>query len=72
MQIQKQNMNRNQQEAAQNEQRKVCFEQPRRSTRSTGPAPDIPNVLPAAIEYSNRTRREIQEIHEQHERRNEQ
>ena len=39
----------------------------RRSTRSRGPAPEIPNVLPAAIEYSNRTRREIQEIHERHE-----
>ena len=39
----------------------------RRSTRSTEPAPEMPNVLPAAIEYSNRTRREIQEIHERHE-----
>ena len=39
----------------------------RRRTRSTGPAPEMLNVLPAAIEYSNRTRREIQEIHERHE-----
>ena len=49
-------------------QRKGHFENDRRiSTRFQGPASEIPNVLPAAIEYSNRTRREIEEIHERHE-----
>ena len=39
-----------------------------RHLRSRGPAPEIPNVLQAAPEYSNTTRRELQEIHDQHER----
>ena len=38
-----------------------------RQLRSRGPAPEIPNVLPAAPEYSNTVRRELQEIHDQHE-----
>ena len=37
-----------------------------RHLRSRGPAPEIPNVLPAAPEYSNTVRRELQEIHDQH------
>ena len=37
-----------------------------RQLRSRGPAPEIPNVLPAAPEYSNIVRRELQEIHDQH------
>ena len=65
-----QNQNRMANEAQEIPPRRVHFENnrpARRSTRSQGPAPEIPNVLPAAIEYSNRTRREIEEIHERHE-----
>ena len=37
-----------------------------RSTRSMGPAPDIPNVLSAAPEYSSKVQRELSEIHGEH------
>ena len=37
-----------------------------RSTRSKGPAPELPNVLPAAPEYSSKVRRELSEIHGEH------
>ena len=38
----------------------------RRLLRSQGPAPNIPNVLPAAPEASAAMRRELNDIHEQH------
>ena len=37
-----------------------------RQTRSKGPAPDIPNVLSAAPEYSSKVQRELSEIHGEH------
>ena len=37
-----------------------------RQTRSKGPAPDLPNVLSAAPEYSSKVRRELSEIHGEH------
>ena len=36
---------------------------PAMHTRSRGPAPEIPHVLPSAIETSAQTRRQIEEIH---------